>query len=148
MRFSISSLIVVGAYMLNTVSANVEQVESIATSQHATAAELGSRELAGLLSKRATCDSGFGLCPNDAGVCCPLGGDCCGNGRCCGAGSWCYTASICCGNDANGCANQGCCPKGSNCCADGNCCPSGWYCYRSPSNGGAIRCCPNGQACA
>lgn len=84
MRFSISSLIVVGAYLLNTVSANVEQVESIATSQHATAAELGSRELAGLLSKRTTCDSGFGLCPNDAGVCCPLGGDCCGNG-------WCFT---------------------------------------------------------
>lgn len=82
MRFSVSSLIVIGAYLLTTVSANVEQVESIATSQHATGSELGSRELAGLLSKRASCGSGSGLCPNDAGICCPVGGDCCGHGWC------------------------------------------------------------------
>jgi hypothetical protein len=77
MRFSVSSLVVVGAFLLSTVSA----AESFATTQEATDSQLGARELEGLLAKRAAnaCPGGSGGCKND-NICCPLGGDCCGHG--------------------------------------------------------------------
>jgi hypothetical protein len=93
--------------------------------------------------ERQGCPTGQGICPNDAGACCPIGGRCCGGGKCCKAGYWCYS-SLCCPVTQNGCDGQvngvffvsfavnlthccskGCCDKSAQCCKGGNCCASG-----------------------
>ncbi|EKM79971.1 hypothetical protein AGABI1DRAFT_127652 [Agaricus bisporus var. burnettii JB137-S8] len=88
MRFSTSSLIVIGVYLLNTVFANADH----ATSKHATVAKPGRRASAGLLNKRATCpDDDYLPCLDDASRCCPMGGACCNDGEhCCDEGEYCH----------------------------------------------------------
>jgi hypothetical protein len=51
---------------------------------------------------KRVCPVGTGLCPNDPGYCCPLGGRCCGGAKCCKAGYFCYR-SVCCINGGAGC---------------------------------------------
>ncbi|KAF9445863.1 hypothetical protein P691DRAFT_784640 [Macrolepiota fuliginosa MF-IS2] len=63
MRFSITSLIVIGAYLISTAAA-----------AEATPAQAGTSAL----DKRQGCPNGFGWC-SSTGVCCPRGGECCRN---------------------------------------------------------------------
>ncbi|KAG9093444.1 hypothetical protein FS749_014373 [Ceratobasidium sp. UAMH 11750] len=98
-------------------------------------------------SAKLTCPASTGLCSNDPGTCCPLGGRCCGKKKCCKKGCWCYGKG-CCPTSYNGCDGKGCCAKGWNCCKGGSCCKKGYYCYKSNRYNGQIRCCPNGKVCA
>lgn len=109
MRFSITSLFVIGTYLLTTARAG-ELAASTEATQFGSAVQSGP-SLRELLIERQGCQQGFGVCSN-TGSCCPLGGGCCSNGRsrefyhfvhdelkssrlslgkCCGTGNWCYT---------------------------------------------------------
>ncbi|KAG9084186.1 hypothetical protein FS749_005419 [Ceratobasidium sp. UAMH 11750] len=105
-------------------------------------AQNGFSELRHILQRQA-CSTGYGSCPNDPGICCPIGGRCCGNSKCCGAGRWCYGGG-CCLNTQNGCDDQGCCAKSAQCCKGGSCCESGKSCVII---NGKLGCCPIGQTC-
>lgn len=77
MRFSIASLVIISAYLF---SAAAEQAESFETTLLGSISQSGDRDMRELLVGRQGCQSGFGLCSN-TGSCCPLGGDCCNDGR-------------------------------------------------------------------
>ncbi|KAJ7571948.1 hypothetical protein C8J56DRAFT_94807 [Mycena floridula] len=104
------------------------------------------RRIDGLLQiRQLTCPSGYGLCNNPGGRCCPLGGECCQGHGCCPAGQRCYTGG-CCLTTEFGCESKTCCPNGSNCCKGGGCCDAGYNCVISSS--GKKGCCPVGEVCS
>lgn len=78
MRFSLTSLFVIGTYLLTTARAG-EFAESTEATQFGSAVQSGP-SLRELLIERQGCQQGFGVCSN-TGSCCPVGGGCCSSGR-------------------------------------------------------------------
>lgn len=80
-----------------------------------------------LLNRQATCDPGYGLCPN--GGCCPTTDNCCSNADLCVevGGKCCSDNQHTCSPDWNCCGSY-CSPVGEQCCTTGYYCPNGWWC--------------------